>query len=284
MKLIYLIHCHKNIEQVNNLIDLLYDERTEVYVNVDLKSKININQINPKAKLIQKRISIIWGDYSQVQATVNSIEEINKQETNYSHIIFISAQDFPIKSNETIRNTLQENKDYLEYCVLAENEKWNVKYRYERYHYTGKYKKLSRFLDYFGRAIRKLGYCRKIPSNPIPYGGSQWWILTKNTIEYIISFMNEPANQRFIKFFRTVDCCDELFFQTVLCNSERKNNIINENFRYVDWSEKYKNHRNPKNLILEDYDKIINSGKLFCRKIEVGISDSLVEKLLKFRN
>ncbi|MCL2312209.1 MAG: beta-1,6-N-acetylglucosaminyltransferase [Firmicutes bacterium] len=281
MKLIYLIHCHKNVNQVNNLIDLLSDENTEIYVNVDLKSKIEIAKINPKAHLIKKRIPILWGDYSQVQATLNSIEEIHKNEANYSHIIFISAQDFPIKSNETIKNTIKENTDYLDYCIIPENKNWNVKYRYERYHYTGKFELLRPVVSFFTRVFRKLGYCRQIPGNPIPYGGSQWWILSKKSIEFLISFVNNSANQTFINFFRTVVCCDELFFQMILCNSDRMKNIINNNYRYIDWSE---HKANPNNLVLADYEKIINSNKLFCRKIEPEISDALVEKLLEYRD
>jgi hypothetical protein len=280
MKLVYLIHAHKNIAQLNNLIELLADNDTKIYVNIDLKSKIDVSKINEKAHLIKKRIPIIWAHYSQTQAILNSIEEINKNEASYSHIIFISGQDFPIKPNAIIKNTIQKDKDYLEYCIVP--TEWSgAKYRYERFHYQGKIKILRKIVMVFASVIRRLGYCRKIPGEPIPYGGSDWWIFTKDTIEYIISFVNDNANKTYINFFCIVVHTSELFFHIILCNSEKMKNIVNDNCRYIDWSER---RPNPKNLDISDYEKIINSNKLFCRKIEQGVSDSLVEKLIEYRN
>jgi len=280
MKIIYLIHAHKNIAQLNNLIALLADNDTEIYVNIDLKSKIDISKINEKVHLIKKRIPIIWAHYSQTQAILNSIKEINENETDYSHIIFISGQDFPIKPNAIIKNTIQKDKDYLEYCNIP--EEWSrAKYRYEHFHYRGRIIPLIYIVMVFASIIKRLGYRRKIPDNRIPYGGSDWWIFTKDTVEYILSFVDDAANQNCIKFFKRVVFSSELFFHTILCNSDRKKNIVNENYRYIDWSEK---KPNPKKLDISDYEKIINSNKLFCRKIEPGVSDSLVAKLTEYRN
>lgn len=58
-------------------------------------------------------------------------------------------------------------------------------------------------------------------------------------------------------------------------NSPRKSCIIANNLRYIDWSVKSP----PKFLDEEDFDKIINSKKIFCRKIDSRISEKLVKML-----
>lgn len=71
-------------------------------------------------------------------------------------------------------------------------------------------------------------------------------------------------------------CGEEVFFQTIFLNSPFKNQVVNDNLRYTDWSV----HCPPKVLTVEDYDKIINSHKLFCRKIDSIVSKNLICKLL----
>ena len=71
-------------------------------------------------------------------------------------------------------------------------------------------------------------------------------------------------------------CGEEVFFQTIFLNSPFKNQVVNDNLRYTDWSV----HCPPKVLTDEDYDKVINSHKLFCRKIDSLVSKNLLCKLL----
>ena len=65
----------------------------------------------------------------------------------------------------------------------------------------------------------------------------------------------------------------------LILNSKNKYNIINDPKRFMIWDD----FNHPKNLTLNDLDKIDFNNNLFCRKIENGISDDLKAKIKKMR-
>jgi hypothetical protein len=67
-----------------------------------------------------------------------------------------------------------------------------------------------------------------------------------------------------VNFFRHVDIPDELFFQTVIMNSELAGSVVNDNLRYIDWT------RGPRPALLEarDLPTLRASPKLFARKFD----------------
>lgn len=73
-------------------------------------------------------------------------------------------------------------------------------------------------------------------------------------------------------------CGEEVFFQTVLWNSSYREKIIKTNLRYVDWSVKAP----PKFLDESDYENIVKSNNVFCRKIDSLKSKALIDKLEKY--
>jgi hypothetical protein len=102
MKNVILIHAHKDLLQLNHLIDALTYTNHLIYMNVDLKSKIDLTKINPAARLIKKRNNIYWSDFSQVEAILNSLQEIKNDNSAFSHLAIISAQDYPIVANDKL--------------------------------------------------------------------------------------------------------------------------------------------------------------------------------------
>lgn len=70
---------------------------------------------------------------------------------------------------------------------------------------------------------------------------------------------------------------EEFFFQTIIMNSPYKENVVEKNLRYTDWSGK--NGSRPSFLDETDYEKIIKSGDFFARKIDSNISDKLLKKI-----
>jgi core-2/I-Branching enzyme len=218
MKKIILIHAHNNIKLLNDLIDVLFSENHTIYVNVDLKSKIDVRYINDKARLIKQRINIHWGRFSQVMATINSLIEIEENEKNYEHVIFISGQDFPIVNNNVIDSFLVPGQEYIDNVPICENG-WAVNDRYEKF-YLGNNKSqqiIALFINSI--ATRTIGK-RRMPHNYKSYGGSQWWMLTNECIKYILDFVQH--NKKFVNFFRFVIHSDEMFFQTIIMNSRFK--------------------------------------------------------------
>jgi len=52
---------------------------------------------------------------------------------------------------------------------------------------------------------------------------------------------------------------------------------LRENLTYVDWKTKHDGH--PKIMKIEDYEKIMNSDKLFARKFDKNIDENIIEKI-----
>ena len=97
--------------------------------------------------------------------------------------------------------------------------------------------------------------------------------LHKNAAQYILI---SPIAKDLLKRLKNSTCGDEIFFQTVLMNSNFADRIVHNNMRYIDWSV----ISPPKFLTVEDYEKIISSRTLFCRKIESKTATELLPLLI----
>ncbi|MFV0197387.1 beta-1,6-N-acetylglucosaminyltransferase [Empedobacter falsenii] len=275
MKKIILIQAHKDLECINDLINQLDYENFEIYLHIDAKSTININEVHPKARIVKNRININWGEFSQVEATLSSLKQINEEQTDYSHIILISGQDFPLKSNREIDEflNLNLNENYIQYFLIPKEGKFaNYQWRYTRRHYP----KNEKFLRKINNVLIRMGIFnidgRKLLPNYKYYSGSQWWILTKDAIEYVL----KESTPKMLNYFKYVFCSDEMYFQILLLNSDKKFSITNDTLKFMKWEE----FNHPKDLDINELDEIFNSPKnLFCRKISKGKSDLLRVKI-----
>jgi hypothetical protein len=52
---------------------------------------------------------------------------------------------------------------------------------------------------------------------------------------------------------------------------------LRENLTYVDWETKHNSHL--KIMKMKDYEKIMNSDKLFARKFDKNIDENIIEKI-----
>jgi len=275
MKLIYLIQAHKNPRQLNELIARIKHRQCEVFVHIDAKSDLDIDAIDSGARLIDNRISIQWGDISQVKATLNSIEEIERKVPDYDHLIFISGQDFPIKTHAGILASLEKNRDYLRWQEISETG-WDAQYRFSAFRYQGNNPARKFLFRAFNKIYAECGIKRRIPYGLKAYGGSSWWILSKASVTLLLAYLKDHPG--LLRFFRHTICPDEMFFQTILCNSSRKDFIVNDNLRFIRFLP---GHSNPETLDESYYDAIVGSGCVFCRKIESPRSDELLRRLLR---
>jgi hypothetical protein len=76
-----------------------------------------------------------------------------------------------------------------------------------------------------------------------------------------------------LSFFRHVDIPDEIFFQTVIMNSELADTVVNDNLRYIDWTR----GRRPAILETRDFEALARSPKLFARKFDVEHDEQIME-------
>ena len=276
MKIAHLILIHKNPLQIKRLIQRLAHPDADFYVHIDLKTDINpfLFLQSQNIKFIINRVRVHWGAYSVVQATVNGLSEILKTGNKYDYINLMSGQDYPLKSTYDIHYFLENNPNKAFMHTLSVENEWKeaihriTKYHLSEYTFFGKYT-LEKWLNLFLPL-------RKMPNNLVAVGRSQWFTITSTHAEYLVNYLQKNKNVK--RFFELTWGSDEFVFQTILFNSEYRKDIVNDNLRYIDWSEK---KASPKTLTINDLSTLLNSGKLFARKFNETLDCLIINELDK---
>jgi CTP:molybdopterin cytidylyltransferase MocA len=280
MKQVILIHAHKDIEQLNMLIDQLCDADFIIYVHLDRKSRIDPGGVHRAAHLVKRRIDVRWGGFSQVEATLNSVREILAAVPAFDKVVFLSAQDFPLLPNARLKEELARvaGRELIDTIPIASDGR-PVAFRHEYFHpERGGWLERGAWA-LVNRLMRLLKVRRRLPAGLSPYGGSSWWALSRPCLmEVFDRIERDPA---ILRFFRTVLCPDEMFFQTLVMNSPFRGRVLPQNFRYILWPERNASH--PKVLDESDFDDIRDSEAHFCRKLDIRISAGLLSRLIELK-
>lgn len=276
MKIAHLILIHENPSQLKRLIQRLAHPDADFYIHVDLKTDISpfLFLQAKDVKFIVNRVRVHWGAYSIVQATVNSLAEILKSNYTYDYINLLSGQDYPLKSTEVIHDFFKNNPNKAFMHSLSVENEWQeavprlTKYHLSNYTFSGKYT-LEKWLNF-------LLPSRKMPNNLIAVGRSQWFSISSQHAEYIVTYLQENKNVK--RFFELTWGSDEFVFQTILFNSIYQKDMVNDNLRYIDWSE---NKVSPKTFIISDLPNLVGSEQLFARKFNENLDNTIIDELDK---
>lgn len=248
-------------------------EEFDFYIHVDKKYDITpylFLKATPNVFFIKNRVNIKWAGFDTVKGTFECIKEIVETGTKYNFINFLSGQDYPIKSAAELSAFFKQNigREFLSYRDIK-NE-WNEGLiRMERYflanhQFKGKYL-LEKIINFFMPL-------RKMPYNLHPYGKSMFWMLSPEAAMYVVNTVQNDS--KLMHFFALCWASDEFVFQTILLNSPYKDKVVNNNYRYIDWSL---GGASPKTLNETDYDAIKNSSMLFARKLDLDKSAKLFD-------
>lgn len=276
MRQVILIHAHKDLAQLNALVERLLDDDFLIYVNVDAKSSIDVGALHPAARLVRPRIAIHWGDFSQVEATLHSMRQVVGEAGAFDKLLFISAQDYPLLPNRRLKQDLAALAGYeLLDCVPVGPHGWQCAQRYQYFHREDGGRLAVLACRLANRAMRIAGVTRPMVNGWQAWGGSSWWTLSRDCVDAIVGQV--CADPAIARFFRRVSCPDELFFQTLVMNSPFRARVLTNNFRYLQWQAG--GARSPKVLDEGDFDAIRASGAHFCRKVDPYASALLLRRL-----
>jgi len=279
---VFLIQAHKDLGQLNALVEQLRDDDFLVYVNLDRKCALDPAAVHPAARLVADRVDVHWGTFSQVQAVLNSLKQIVAEVPDFDKVIFLSAQDFPLLSNARLKEALARHADHELLDTVAigtEPGQWAAGFRYQYFYRDDGPQLLRTACRIANRAMRATGITRRLPGGMRPYGGSSWWALSRPCVRDILARVARAPG--LVRFFRRCACPDEMFFQTLVMNSPFAPRVLGQNFRYVQWPEH--GARNPKILDEDDFERIAASHAHFCRKIDSEASAALLPRLLALR-
>lgn len=282
-----LILAHKNIDQVIELAERL-SSTFNVYIHLDKKTNLTPKQkenIKKVSTFVVSKYDVKWGSYSIVKATIDLMKVAleNKQNT-YFHLI--SGQDWPMQSPHKIYNFFEKtDRIFMNYWQAVsmkktgEPEIWWTKYYFNydqinRRTFRGKvYHRLLLLVQTILRInkLKKYGV-----SETEIYAGQQWIDIPRDALEYLLNYYQN--NPKWEKIFSTGFCSDEMWAQTILCNSKFKDRIDRDIHHYINTITIH-GSTNPTVLTENDYSKIIKGNYWWGRKVELPKSSRLLEML-----
>lgn len=277
MKQVFLIHAHKDLDQLNALVAQLCDPDFAIYVHLDRKWRLDTAQVHPAARQVEPRVDVCWGGFSQVQAMLGSLRRVLADQPEFDKLTFLSAQDFPVLPNFGLKREFARlaGRELLEAAPVRPGG-WQVAFRYQYFYHEGGGRTARLACALLNRALRLAGRTRRLPGGVEAWGGSAWWSLSRPCIAHMLAEVRRQG--ALLRFFRSVLCPDEMFFHTLVMNSPFRERVIDRNFRYVQWPQG--GARNPKVLTDSDLAPVLASGAHFCRKLDGEASAGLRAGLL----
>ncbi|HEY0246561.1 MAG TPA: beta-1,6-N-acetylglucosaminyltransferase [Mucilaginibacter sp.] len=274
MKVACLIITYTSAQQTLRLIKKLNNGHFDFYIHVDKKLDLDTHKVlfdEPNVYFVTDRIDVKWGGFTSVYATINGLKQIAASKINYDYVNLLSGQDYPIKSATYIIEFLTRNKG-KQFIHFKDFEEW-----------TGAQKRIDEYylqdLNFKGRfrlqqLINTIFKKRQVPDGIKPYGFATFWTLTLDCALYVLKTLE--TDHRFERFFKYTFGSDEFIYPTIIMNSAYKTSVINNNYRYTDWS---KGGSSPKILVTGDFEKIIASDCLFGRKFDINIDSNILDMI-----
>lgn len=276
MRHAYLIMAHNNPYTLESLIQLIDDERNDIYLHIDIKANLDIERIVciPKySKLILvDRLNGAWAQ--MIKPKYLLMNAAYSKGYDYYHLL--SGVDLPIKSQDYIHKFFEDNKG-KEFVGFKPDEFFDKSWIEKIYLFPNEFrtnnifKKRMRLLFLKIQTIFNFKY-RKDTSECIYKKGPEWFSITHDLMKILIDYEKEIKDTYKYSYLK-----DEQFIQTVLFNSHLNENIFAYNedqlyacMRYVSWKEGTPEFLmgSPSSITMEDIDEIIKSDRLFARKFD----------------
>ena len=286
----YLIMVHEYTKVLEVLLKSIDYSQNDIFLHVDQKAisfpVYTVKSAVKKSTLtFVPSVKVFWGGFSQIKAEMNLLKAaVSKGTYEYYHLL--SGADLPLKSQKDIHEFFRVNHG-KEFIRIQDSE-FKFSYKVKYYHLFEKIasrrdgsvntKILKRMNDCFLLMQRVLRVNR---NHDIKFQkGTNWFSITDQFARYVVS-----KEEWIDKVFRYTHCADEIFLQTLLVNSNFKENLYHKEYdnnqcaimRYIDWERGC-----PYTFRKEDFDLLINSGMCFARKFSEKVDVEVVEKIYNY--
>ena len=268
------ILAHKNLGRVTQLVRFLSDAGLHVCVHIDQSvpadsfNNFKTSLSNYPDILWAERIECEWGHFSLVEATLGMSAAILAEWPDAGHVMLLSGDSLPTRAPAKFIAYLQKNPDvdFIESVAIG-NDNWITGgLGIERFtlSFPFSWKKQRRLFDLWVEVQRKLRIKRSIPSGLRPHIGSQWWCLSRQTLEAIL---NDPAKPQNDAYFRKCWIPDESYFQTLVRAHARTIESRSLLFSRFD-------HQGKPTAFYDDHADFLGTiDAFFVRKIWVGAKE-----------
>lgn len=293
MTIAYIISAYKYPEQLIRLVSRLNSGSAHFFIHVDKKTPravyaqaIGGLKAYPNVCFLPRH-RCYWGGFGHVRATLKGIDEIARRGLSPDYVVLLTGQDYPVKTNRRIETFLEQSggRSYMEYLPLpceawpgsrGRMEHWHIRV-YGRHltirpvhHGVSSLRRLRNWPSWL--VHRVLPSERRLPNGLKPFGGSSYWCLSGECVDYIRGYAK--AHPEYVRYFKYVDVPDEHFFHTLLLNSPFGDSIVNDDLRYADWSA---HGPNPSILRSDNFDALAQTGDLFARKFDATVDHEILD-------
>ncbi|MCR4920298.1 MAG: beta-1,6-N-acetylglucosaminyltransferase [Bacteroidaceae bacterium] len=289
-KIAYLISAHTDPHQLLRLIEALHPD-AEYFVHVDAKSDINpfISLIQRQnVHFIESRVNVRWGTMREVEYQMNLLRAAVSHPSHFDHIFFLSGLDYPLWSPQRITEWLltQGEREILQ-GICMDTPLLNDNQR-ELYTVARPFCHSPKLAILMRKLLRLTGYRKKLHFDVDGrewklYKGGAWWCISQTLAEYVLdTYDTRPAVKR---YFSDSFGPAETLIQTIVFNAPQwASRCMLETGAYPGLAAVTPLHfidYNPVIKVMDetDYPRLMASGKIFCRKVVSGRSDTLVNML-----
>lgn len=273
IKIAYLILVHRFPKQFKRLFKAIYDQENYYLIHLDKKAesktRADVEEFladYPNAYILESK-NVVWGGYSMVQAELNGMKYLLDINATWDFFINLSGQDFPLKSQESIRDYLSQHRgnNFIKIANQA----------FER---PETMNRIDNYFEETENGFSGTPYKRAYLEDIVPYIGGQWMILTRDCCEFIC---NSKEIVKFEKYYQNTLIADESFFQTVIMNTSFKGKVINDDKRAIIWIPDGDIKLRPKTFTMSDLAFLSTGDNLFARKFDDNVDAFILDIMVQ---
>jgi hypothetical protein len=275
MRVGYIVTAHTLPDHLVRLIRRLDSDNARFFVHVDRRAPASVMATVERELGGAARVQLLprhrchWASFSLVQAALEGVRAIVDSPEELDYGVLLTGQDYPLRPASLIERRLQDadGRSFLTHRPAT----GRFLRRLTRFHWHG---------TVLGRRVRlpnrlmPLTVKRSLPPGLEPYTGSAHWCLSRECLRYIRDL--ESRRPQLIDFFRWSAVPDEQFFQTILMSSSLAQTVVNDDLRYMDWSD---GANSPRTLTSADLDRLLASDDLFARKFDPRVDAHVLDAL-----
>jgi hypothetical protein len=215
--------CHAALDRAAQLARHWASHGCPVVIHVDARTAKNQFDTLTKALAdlpdirFSRRSPCEWGTFGIVQATIDAATRMLADFPQVSHILLASGSCLPIRPVAALQAHLAQNPDtdFIE-SVTTADVGWTVGgLNEERFtlRFPFAWKRQRRLFDGYVTLQRLVRFRRRLPPGLVPHLGSQWWCLTRPTLQTILQ---HPDRARIDRYFQRAWIPDESYFQSLV--------------------------------------------------------------------
>lgn len=223
MSIGFLMLCHTALHRAAQVARYWAEAGCPVVIHVDARvSAKDVHALRAGLADLQSirfcdRHHCEWGTFGIIAATQSAAALMLAEFPRVDHVFLASGACIPLRPAAELIAYLaaRRDTDFIE-SVTTADVGWTIGgLDLERFtlRFPFSWRKQRRLFDLYVRLQRRLGMRRHVPHGLQPHLGSQWWCLTRRTLQAILQSPRRAAHDA---YFKHVWIPDESYFQTLV--------------------------------------------------------------------